>query len=38
MQAVLSESESLLGEIEAADTLVFGVPMYNFGLPAQLKA
>ncbi len=38
MQTVLSESESLLAEIEAADTLVFGVPMYNFGLPAQLKA
>jgi FMN-dependent NADH-azoreductase len=38
MQAVLSESEVLLSEIEAADALVFGVPMYNFGLPAQLKA
>jgi FMN-dependent NADH-azoreductase len=38
MRAVLSESETLLAEIEAADALVFGVPMYNFGLPAQLKA
>ncbi|RFA30958.1 hypothetical protein CAI21_02990 [Alkalilimnicola ehrlichii] len=38
MQAALSESEALLAEIEAADALVFGVPMYNFGLPAQLKA
>ena len=38
MRSVLSESETLLGEIESADTLVFGVPMYNFGLPAQLKA
>lgn len=38
MEAVLSESEALLAEIEAADALVFGVPMYNFGLPAQLKA
>lgn len=38
MQAVLSESEQLLAEIEKADSLVFGVPMYNFGLPAQLKA
>lgn len=38
MQAILSESETLLAEIEAADALVFGVPMYNFGLPAQLKA
>lgn len=38
MQAVLSESETLLAEIESADALVLGVPMYNFGLPAQLKA
>ncbi len=38
MSAVLSESEALLAEIETADALVFGVPMYNFGLPAQLKA
>jgi FMN-dependent NADH-azoreductase len=37
-QAVLSESEVLLAEIEAADALVLGVPMYNFGLPSQLKA
>ncbi len=37
-RAVLSESETLLAEIEAADALVFGVPMYNFGIPAQLKA
>ena len=38
MRAVLSESEMLLAEIESADAIVFGVPMYNFGLPAQLKA
>lgn len=38
MEAVLSESEVLLAEIEAADALVLGVPMYNFGIPAQLKA
>lgn len=38
MQVALSESEVLLSEIEAADALVLGVPMYNFGLPAQLKA
>ncbi|ALS96869.1 FMN-dependent NADH-azoreductase [Lacimicrobium alkaliphilum] len=37
-QAVLSESELLLTEIEEADALVLGVPMYNFGLPSQLKA
>lgn len=38
MQAELMESEMLLAEIESADALVFGVPMYNFGLPSQLKA
>lgn len=38
MQAVLAESETLLAEIETADTVVLGVPMYNFGVPAQLKA
>ncbi|OOG21482.1 hypothetical protein B1C78_16080 [Thioalkalivibrio denitrificans] len=38
MRAILSESETLLAEIEAADALVIGAPMYNFGLPAQLKA
>ncbi|MDP4534744.1 NAD(P)H-dependent oxidoreductase [Alkalimonas collagenimarina] len=38
MEAVLAESETLLAEIEAADALVLGVPMYNFGVPAQLKA
>ena len=38
MEAVLAESETLLAEIEAADALVMGVPMYNFGVPAQLKA
>ncbi|MGP9802013.1 FMN-dependent NADH-azoreductase [Rheinheimera sp. NSM] len=38
MEAVLAESEMLLAEIEAADALVMGVPMYNFGVPAQLKA
>jgi FMN-dependent NADH-azoreductase len=38
MEAALSESEALLAEIERADAIVFGVPMYNFGLPAQLKA
>jgi len=35
---VLSDSEELIGELIAADAIVMGVPMYNFGLPAQLKA
>mgnify|MGYP006179228269 CR=1 FL=1 len=38
MQAALAESETLLAEIEASDAIVLGAPMYNFGLPAQLKA
>jgi len=35
---VLRDSETLIGEIECADAIVLGVPMYNFGMPAQLKA
>ena len=27
----------LITEIQAADVIVLGVPMYNFGVPAQLK-
>ncbi|GAC1420243.1 MAG: NAD(P)H-dependent oxidoreductase [Burkholderiaceae bacterium] len=27
----------LIAEIQAADFIVMGVPMYNFGVPAQLK-
>lgn len=34
----LSLSDSLIAEIKAADVLVFGVPIYNFGVPAALKA
>jgi FMN-dependent NADH-azoreductase len=29
--------DALIAEIQAADILVLGVPMYNFGVPAQLK-
>lgn len=35
---VLALSETLIAEIEAADTLIIGVPIYNFGVPAALKA
>ncbi|MBK0399706.1 FMN-dependent NADH-azoreductase [Limibaculum sp. M0105] len=31
-------SDELIGEVEAADTLVIGAPMYNFGIPSTLKA
>lgn len=31
-------SETLIEEIVAADTVIIGTPIYNFGMPAQLKA
>ena len=29
--------DALIAELQAADVVVLGVPMYNFGVPAQLK-
>lgn len=37
-QAQLASSDRLVEEIRQADTLVIGTPIYNFGLPATLKA
>lgn len=37
-QAKLALSDTLIAEIEAADTLIIGTPVYNFGIPATLKA
>lgn len=34
----LTLSETLVGEVEAADQIVIGVPIYNFSVPAALKA
>ena len=34
----LALSDNLIAELEAADTIVFGVPIYNFGVPATFKA
>ncbi|MFL4469887.1 FMN-dependent NADH-azoreductase [Tateyamaria armeniaca] len=34
----LALSDQLIEEIKAADTLVIGVPVYNFGIPTALKA
>lgn len=31
-------SDTLIGELEAADEVVLGLPMYNFGIPSALKA
>lgn len=33
-----AESDTLVAELQAADVLVLGVPMYNFQVPSQLKA
>ena len=34
----LALSDTLIAELEAADTIIIGVPVYNFGVPASLKA
>lgn len=36
--AALALSDALVREVQAADVLVIGVPIYNFGVPASLKA
>lgn len=38
MRDVLAESDALVDELLGADIIVAGVPMYNFGMPAQFKA
>jgi len=38
MHDTLGESDRLVDELLAADLIVAGVPMYNFGVPAQFKA
>ena len=30
--------DALIAELQTADIIVLGVPMYNFGIPAQLKS
>jgi len=37
-RAALAESDSLVDELKSADVLVIGAPIYNFGVPAALKA
>lgn len=34
----LKLSDGLIGEIKTADIYVFGIPMYNFGVPSVFKA
>ncbi|MCC4288787.1 FMN-dependent NADH-azoreductase [Vreelandella aquamarina] len=37
-QALAAHSDELLAELRANDVLVLAVPMYNLGIPSQLKA
>ena len=34
----LATSEAMVAEVKAADTIVIGVPIYNFSVPAAVKA
>jgi FMN-dependent NADH-azoreductase len=36
--AVVAYSDALIAELQQADVMVLGLPMYNFGVPSQLKA
>lgn len=36
--AIVAYSDSLIDELKRADVIVLGLPMYNFGVPSQLKA
>ena len=35
---IAAESDELVAELQAADVIVVGLPMYNFGVPSTLKA
>jgi len=37
-RAVVEYSDVLIAELRDADVIVLGLPMYNFGVPSQLKA
>lgn len=37
-QTVIDYSDRLINEVKAADVIVLGLPMYNYGLPSTLKA
>ena len=37
-QTVVDFSDALIEELRNADVVVLGLPMYNFGIPSQLKA
>jgi len=35
---IVARSDALIAELQAADVVVIGAPMYNFGISSQLKA
>jgi FMN-dependent NADH-azoreductase len=37
-RAAVDHSDRLIAQLARADVLVLGLPMYNFGVPSQLKA
>jgi FMN-dependent NADH-azoreductase len=37
-QAIVDYSDALINEIQQADAIVIGAPMYNFSIPSQLKS
>ena len=37
-KAVVAYSDRLIDELKSADTIVLGLPMYNFGVPSWLKS
>jgi FMN-dependent NADH-azoreductase len=37
-QAVVDYSDALIAELREADTIVIGLPMYNFNVPSTLRA
>ena len=37
-QELAAISDDIIARIKAADVIIVGVPMYNFGVPSQLKA
>jgi len=38
MRAAIAPSDALVARVLAADAMVIGTPIYNFGMPSTLKA
>ena len=38
LRAAAAERDAVVDELLAADVIIVGAPMYNFGIPSQLKA